>query len=274
MYTGYKEIQLTDEELAEFYTDSNKFTEGLLENQYYIIKDKNDVPIDTYIYQKGKLNPLKNITISNQWDKKIKPRNVYQHLAMNLLKDEQSKVKLIRGVYGSGKDHLMLNQALEYIEKGKFQKIVFIRPNVTVAGVPDIGYLKGDLGDKLGWTLGPFYDKVGGEEGVQRLIDQGTLELVPLLFMRGRSFENSIIYVCEAQNTTAEVMKLILSRAGEGTEIWINGDNHQTDNKIYEKDNGVKKLIDRLSGHRLFGYVYLPKTERGEVSELATLLDD
>lgn len=274
MYTGYKEIQLTDEELAEFYTDSSKFTEGLIENQYYIIKDKNDVPIDTYIYQKGRLNPLKNITISNQWDNKIKPRNVYQHLAMNLLKDEQSKVKLIRGVYGSGKDHLMLNQALEYIEKGKFQKIVFIRPNVTVAGVPEIGYLKGDLDNKLGWTLGPFYDKVGGEEGVQRLIDQGVLEMAPLLFLRGRSFENSIVYVCEAQNTTTEVMKLILSRAGEGTEIWINGDNHQTDSKIYDKDNGVRKLIDRLSGHKLFGYVYLPKTERGEVSELATLLDD
>ena len=92
MYTGYKEIQLTDEELAEFYTDSSKFTEGHLENQYYIIKDKNGVSIDTYIYQKGKLNPLKNITISNQWDKKIKPRNVYQYLAMNLLKDEQSRL--------------------------------------------------------------------------------------------------------------------------------------------------------------------------------------
>ena len=87
-----------------------------------------------------------------------------------MLQDRQSKVKLLRGVYGSGKDMLMLNQALDYIESGVFNKIVYVRPNVTVANVTDIGYLKGSAEEKLEWTLAPLYDKVGGREGVELLI--------------------------------------------------------------------------------------------------------
>lgn len=172
------------------------------------------------------------------------------------------------------KDYLMLNQALTYIESGQFNKIIYIRPNVTVANVPDIGYLKGSVEEKLEWTLAPLYDKVGGRDGVELLINSDQLEMVPLLHIRGRSFENSLIYVCEAQNITSEIAKLIISRVGEGSELWLNSDTHQTDNKIYDKDNGIIKMIDKLSGNKLFGYVYLPKTERGEVAELATLLDD
>jgi PhoH-like ATPase len=171
------------------------------------------------------------------------------------------------------KDLIMAAHALDLIEKGEFQKIIFIRPNVTVANVPEIGYLKGTVEEKLGWTLGPLYDKVGGEEGIERLVERGQLEMVPLLFIRGRSFENSIIYVTECQNSTREIIKLLLSRVGEGSELWINADNKQTDNKIYEKDNGVYALMNALKGNPLFGYIYLSKTERSEVANLCNLLD-
>ena len=230
--------------------------------------------VDKYCLQDGNFRKVLYPTINNKFTKTIKPRNEQQILALDLLQDRRSKVKLIRGVYGSGKDYLMLNQALTYIESGQFNKIIYIRPNVTVANVPDIGYLKGSVEEKLEWTLAPLYDKVGGRDGVELLINQDQLEMVPLLHIRGRSFENSLIYVCEAQNITSEIAKLIISRVGEGSELWLNSDTHQTDNKVYEKDNGIIKMIDKLSGNKLFGYVYLPKTERGEVAELATLLDD
>ena len=230
--------------------------------------------VDKYCFQNGHFRKVLFATINNKYSKPIKPRNDQQILALDLLQNRISKVKLIRGVYGSGKDFLMLNQALEYIESGMFNKIVYVRPNVTVANVPDIGYLKGSLEEKLEWTLAPLYDKVGGREGVDRLIEEGLIEMVPLLHIRGRSFENSLIYVCEAQNITTEIAKLIISRVGENSELWLNSDTHQVDNKAYEKDNGIIKMIERLSGNKLFGYVYLPKTERGEVAELATLLDD
>lgn len=274
MYTGYKELTYSDEGMEVFYSDNTKVAEQFIENEYLLIKDEAGKIVDKYCFQEGNFRKLKFPIISNKFSQPIKPRNDQQVLAIDMLQDRHSKVKLLRGVYGSGKDMLMLNQALDYIDGGLFNKIVYVRPNVTVANVPDIGYLKGSADEKLEWTLAPLYDKVGGHEGVEMLIQSDQLEMVPLLHIRGRSFDNSIIYVCEAQNITTEIAKLIISRVGEGSELWLNSDTHQVDNKVYEKDNGIIKMIDKLSGNKLFGYVYLPKTERGEVAELATLLDE
>ena len=271
-YTGYKNWKPTTQELEGFYQNGTCPVD-LFENEYLIIQDCEDNIIDKYCQQNGTLRKVQYKTINNSRNGKIKPRNIGQELAIDMLQDRTSKVKLIRGLYGSGKDLLMLNQALEYIERGKFQKIVFIRPNVCVAGVPDIGYLKGDMMDKLAWTLAPFYDKVGGQDGVDELINNNMLELVPLPFIRGRSFDNSIIYVCEGQNLLGDTVKLIISRAGDGSELWLNGDAKQIDRKMYENDNGLKLMIDKLAGHPLFSYVFLDKTERGEVANLANLLD-
>lgn len=275
-YKGYIEVQFDDDRLAHFYNNKDVYAElfDLKENQYFLVCDKTGEVVDKYCFQNGEMRQVKYNTIQNSYCGKIKPRNLQQELAMDMLIDKNSKVKLVQGVYGSGKDFMMLNQALSLIERGKFQKIVFIRPNVTVANVPEIGYLKGTMEEKLAWTLGPFYDKVGGEDGVRMLVEQGKLELVPLLFIRGRSFDNSIIYVTEGQNITAEIAKLIISRIGDNSELWFNCDTHQVDKQVYEKDNGVNKMVDKLVGNPLFAYVYLPKTERSQVAELCTLLDD
>lgn len=79
-----------------------------------------------------------------------------------MLQDSKTKIKLLRGVFGSGKDLLMVGQALTYLEQNKFSKIIFLRSNITVGELPDIGALPGTVDDKLSWTLGPLYDKVGG----------------------------------------------------------------------------------------------------------------
>lgn len=271
-YKGYKDITLSNEQLGNFYGTGAVDVE-LNENEYLVLRDENGEVADKFCYQDGNLRRLQYRTISNTYCNKIKPRNLGQELAIDLLQDRTVPVKLIRGVFGAGKEILMLNQALEYIERGQFQKIIFIRPNVSVAGVPEIGYLKGDAKEKLAWTLAPFYDKVGGEDGVNGLTDSGVLELVPLPFIRGRSFENSIVYVCEGQNLLGDTIKLIISRVGENSELWLNGDAKQIDRKMYEQDNGLKLMLDRLVGHPLFGYIFLDKTERGEVANLANLLD-
>lgn len=260
--------------MSNFYINPEQLANDFIENEYLLLEDLNGMVVDKFCFQNNNFRKIKFPIINNKYSKLIKPRNDQQVLALDMLQDRTTKVKLIRGIYGSGKDFLMLNQALEYIENGLFQKIIYIRPNVTVANVPDIGYLKGSADEKLEWTLAPFYDKVGGKEGVEMLINSNQLEMVPLLHIRGRSFDNSLIYVCEAQNITSEIAKLIISRVGDNSELWLNSDTHQTDNKIYEKDNGIKKMIDKLSGNKLFGYVYLPKTERGAVANLASLLDE
>ena len=96
---------------------------------------------------------------------------------------------------------------------------------------------------------------------------------MPLLFVRGRSFENSIVYVSEGQNITTEIAKLLLGRIGKNSIMMINADTHQTDNKVFDQDNGIATMIEKLSGNPLFGYVYLDETLRSETANLANLLD-
>ena len=167
----------------------------------------------------------------------------------------------------------MTGAALEFLDKGAFKKIVFIRPNVTVADVPDIGYLPGDAEDKLAWTLGPIMDKMGSDGRLKTLINKGSFENIPLPYLRGRSFEDSIVYVTEGQNMTTEIAKLVISRVGNGSELWINGDSRQVDRRIYDKNNGLNRMVERLKGNPLFGYIWLPITERSSVANLANLLD-
>lgn len=269
---GYKEITLSDEELGQFYVEMRSPIE-ILENQYLVIKDKDGIVIDKYKFQNGELKKVNFQIINSTYMGKIKPKNFEQELALDLLNSKDVTVKLIRGCYGSGKDFLMFGKALELIDAGAFKKIIYIRPNVTLKDVPDIGYLRGNEFDKLSWTLGPLYDKVGGKEEIDRLIEEERLELMPLLFIRGRSFESSIVYVTEGQNITNEIAKLLLGRIGQDSILMINADNHQTDSRIYEKDNGIVSMIEKLSGNPLFGYVYLSQTLRSDTANLANLLD-
>lgn len=272
METGYKIVNLTDEEMGRFYVDG-VLPIQLMENQFLVLEDLDGKIIDKFKFQNGELKKVNFQIINSTYIGKIKPKTFEQELALDLLSDEKIPVKIIRGVYGAGKDMLMFGKALEFIEKGSYQKIIYIRPNVTLKDVPEIGYLRGGVEDKLSWTLGPLYDKVGGKDAIDSLIEQGKLEMMPLLFIRGRSFENSIVYVTEGQNITNEIAKLLLGRIGQNSILMINADNHQTDNRIYDKDNGIIQMIEKLEGNSLFGYVYLSKTLRSDTANLANLLD-
>ena len=245
----------------------------MFENEFLVLKDSRGKIIDKFKFQENELKKIKFQVISSTYMGKIKPKTFEQELALDLLSDEKIPVKIIRGVYGGGKDFLMFGKALELLEKGSFEKIIYIRPNVTLRDVPEIGYLRGGLDEKLSWTLGPLYDKIGGKENIDLLIERNKLELMPLLFIRGRSFENSIVYVSEGQNITNEIAKLLLGRIGQNSILLINADTHQTDNKVFDKDNGITSMIDKLEGNSLFGHIYLSQTLRSDAANLANLLD-
>lgn len=169
----------------------------------------------------------------------------------------------------------MLNKALQLIHDGVYDKIIFIRPNLGVKDVPELGYLKGSLYEKTSWLLSCFWDKVPyGEQGVQSMIDEDKLELVPLSFIRGRTFDNSIVYCCEFQNATLEICSLVLGRVGENSEIWFNGDSHQCDSNKFDKDNGILQLVDIFHDDRDFATVYMPKSERSKVARKCEIIDD
>ena len=219
-YTGYKKVILTDYELARIYQEGKCDKVDLVENEYLAVVNKDDEVIDKFKMKNGKIEKIPYYVFDSYQSGNVKPKTFEQHFAMDLLQNRQITVKLLRGVYGSGKDHLMSAYASMALEKGWYDKVVYIRPSVSLKDVPETGFLKGTLQDKLGWTMGPLYDKWGGEEGVQMMLDKGQLELAPLQFIRGRSFENCLIYVSEGQNITTEIAKLLLGRVGIRLRDW------------------------------------------------------
>lgn len=128
--------------------------------------------------------------------------------------------------------------------------------------------------EKLWAYLMPLADHVGGEDALNELIDTGIIEPVHLGFLRGRDLRRSIIFCDECENLTKQHVQLILGRCAEGSEVWFAGDLHQTDHINFERNNGLLKLIHSLRGNPLFAMVKLSKSERGEVSKLADLLDE
>lgn len=264
-------IYLTeDEQISDFYERSFN-TEGhtqlpLHPNEYVFIGD------EVYCYQNDFFRRVDYKTIDSEYFGTIKPRNIEQIAAVDMLQNSDNTVKLITGTWGTGKTFLLAAQAIADLEDGKFDKIVWVRNNVQLKDVDPMGALPGDEMEKLMPFVGPLCDHIG-EEGVKRLIEQGKLEVKHLGFLRGRSIKNSIIFCTEAENLTKEQIQLLIARVAEGTNIWLDADCRQRDRVVFERSQGVEKMIDRLNDSNLFGYVHLIKSERSETAALADLLN-
>jgi PhoH-like ATPase len=272
-YTGYTEIELSDEQYNEVYSTHKLPGYIFNENEYVIAVNEYGEPLDKFCYQDGKLRPVKFTTFSNAYTGKLKPRNVHQELAFDMLKDKTSTVKLVTGTWGTGKTMSLVVAALEAVEKGDFDKIIWVRNNVQVKDTDQIGALPGDEHAKLLPYLGPMMDHVGGPEGIDMLIGRGQLEVIPLAFLRGRSIRNAIIISSEAENLTKEHIQLLLGRVDSGSNLWMDADLKQRDRAVFEKSAGIETMIDRLKDEKLFGYVHLVKSERSETARLADKLN-
>lgn len=272
IYTGYRNIYANESDLAEWYESERIDKWGLLQNEYAFIW-YNDEIIDMAKKTEGKLIPLSYKPIVNSYCGKINPRNDKQKLAFDMLQDENTHYKCLTGCFGSGKDFLMINTALQLLQSGKYRKIVWVVQNYQVKNTKDIGTLPGDIVQKLYPFTNILADKIGGQESLLDFIDRGQVEIVPLAFMRGRSFDESILMLSEAENTTKEHIQLVMGRMGEGSMFMINGDFKQVDNDMFRIDSGLSCFIDRLKGHKEFGHVMFDKTERSELSGMSGLLD-
>lgn len=280
-YTGWTETTLADggeEAMAMAYQDQdddyeykNLFNTPL--NGYLIVRDADGNAVGWLRWNGERYVPIKYKNLNTTYSGKIKPLNDQQKLAFDLLQDQDITIKLLLGVYGSGKDYLMINHALDLIEKGKYDKIVWVRNNVEVKNSKPIGFLPGDPNAKILPFAGPLFDNLGGEVGLERAIADGIVELQHLGFMRGRSWDRSIIYSSEAENLTKEHIQLLIGRVGKESALWLNGDLRQIDEAVFESNNGITKMVERLAGHERFGMIYLPTTERSETARMADLLD-
>ena len=275
-YKGYIDVQFDDEHLARFYNNKEVYAElfELKENEYFLVSDASGEIVDKYCFQNGEMRQVQYHKLGGNFTGAIKPRNPQQACLFDMLKDKTSKIKLVTGRFGSGKTLAMTNAALELIEKGKFERIVWVRNNVSVKDAPEIGYLPGTEIDKLMPYVMPLADHAGGEEGIKKMLEDGRLEVIPLGHLRGRSLRNSIVFCTECENLTRQHIQLLMGRIDEGSQLWLDGDTKQRDKQIFEQSAGLERMIERLSGNKLFAHVHLEKSERSEVSALADLLDD
>lgn len=152
------------------------------------------------------------------------------------------------GPAGTGKTHVAVVKAVEALRAKTVKKILLARPAMETG--EKIGFLPGDQNEKLAPYMRPLYDeldKTFGPGKYKKMIEDGTVEVVPVGFMRGRTFSDAFIILDEAQNTTREQMKMALTRIGEGSKMVVTGDPEQVDlpNK---SDSGLKFAIDRLQG--------------------------
>lgn len=154
------------------------------------------------------------------------------------------------GPAGTGKTYLAVACAVEALQEERVRRIVLVRPAVEAG--ERLGFLPGDLTQKVDPYLRPMYDalyEMMGFERVAKLIERNVIEVAPLAFMRGRSLNDSFVILDEAQNTTNEQMKMFLTRIGFGSKAVVTGDITQTDLPS-AKQSGLRTVIDILRGVR------------------------
>lgn len=259
----------------------------MYENQFLIIQDKSKEVTDSYgqkhkqvvmsfICKNGKLEIVDNQFIKNKFVNTIKPRNAEQECLIKLLKDRNISIVLAAGTFGVGKSYLLINYALQELEKGNINKIIYVPNNSFNENTREIGALPGDLFDKESIHMGTLMDIVGPIV-VEEMVNEEKIEVAPISTMRGRSFANCIIIVNEAQNLTEDHVKLLIARCGDGTRIFFDGDIKQADSHVFRNKNGLK-LLSKLKNSpifsKIFGTVRLVNIERSLTAQASAYLDD
>ena len=200
-------------------------------------------------------NLKENIVDINNYRKPTKqkvtllPKNLAQETYIDALENSNINIVFACGYAGSGKTYLATLYAIKSLMEGKCDKIVITRPNIAVDD-KDIGFLPGDIMKKMApWTR-PVLDVLEEYYSVKEItymIEENIIELVPLAFIRGRTFKNAIVIVDEAQNTTKSSMLSALTRIGEGSKMIITGDIKQSDRGA---SNGLSDFLERFNNSK------------------------
>lgn len=202
------------------------------------------------------------------------PRNTKQEEYLRYLEDDANKIIIAAGSAGTGKTMFAVTKAIQELQNGKVDRIVITRPAVSVEG-ENHGYLPGDINQKMEPWLMPILDvfyEYYSKRDVASMVEEGIIETAPMMYMRGRNLNNSFVILDEAQNTTKQQIKMIMTRIGEGSRIVITGDEGQS-------DQGMQGLSDvlwlirqkNLDGIKLVQFKK-QHVERSETAKLALSL--
>lgn len=213
----------------------------------------------------------------------LRPRNKEQRFALELLLDPDISVIALDGRAGTGKTLLAIAAGLELVvEQQSFERLAVYRPLVPV-GRADVGFLPGGLDEKLDPWMSAIHDAIvaltdhGNSKDARNLIDEltdrGQLSLESVTFLRGRSLQNQIVLIDEAQNLEPTTLRTILTRVGQGTKVIFTGDTSQIDAPyLGESNNALSVLATAFADQPCFGHITLTACERSDVASLAAQL--
>ena len=296
IYSNISEIVVSTDEINKFFHQGFLNLEApLLINQAVtlidssrpshtalaMVEDKGDREASTV---RSRIIPL--IKIPHSGVSRIHPRNREQQFAFNLLLTDSIQLVTLIGQAGTGKTLLAIAAGLRKVADEKlYSRLLISRPIIAMG--KDIGYLPGDVEEKLTPWMQPIYDNFdlifGTQDakgkpshwrrGHEELLDQGLLQIEPLTYIRGRTIPRQFLIVDEAQNLTPHEVKTILTRAGEDTKIVLTGDPEQIDNPYVDAaSNGLTFVAERFKNEPLAGHITLYKGERSPLSERAATL--
>jgi len=285
LYSGWREITVPGTDIDALHSEKSLAVDAeLFPNEFVRLLDEDDpkhTGLARFSAKNDALVPLEN-------DRKnpfgIRPRNLEQHFAMELLLTDGIDMVTLIGQAGTGKTLLALAAALHLVlNEHRYEKILVSRPVVPLGR--DIGYLPGSKEEKLFQWMEPIFDnleyilrsnlKKAGEisREVKNLLDSGTLVLEALTYMRGRSIPGQYLIVDEAQNLTPHEVKTVVSRVGEDSKIVLTGDPYQIDNPYLDSSsNGLTYAAERMKSQELFGHVTLVTSERSTLASIAAEL--
>lgn len=190
--------------------------------------------------------------------RRVKPRSKNQEVFMQSI--DQHALTIALGPAGTGKTYLAITAAVEAFEAGKVSRIVLTRPAIEAGET--LGFLPGDLEEKMAPYLRPLFDCLGERMGAKRLrkmIADGDIEIAPVAYMRGRTLNNAFVVIDEAQNCTYQQIKMLLSRLGWHSKMVVTGDPDQSD--LLAGMSGLSEIARRLSQIENIGVVELTEKD-------------
>ncbi|NJM95257.1 MAG: PhoH family protein [Acaryochloridaceae cyanobacterium CSU_5_19] len=288
LYTGMAELLVNTEVISQLFQAGRvSLPNKLFPNQALTLVDSlnpSHTALAMVTNTQGEVVPLPKFP--HNGISRIQARNREQKFAFELLlRDSISLVTLV-GKAGTGKTLLAIAAGLHKVaDEKRYSRLLIARPIIPMGR--DLGYLPGDVNEKLTPWMQPLYDNfdliLGTQEagkqphhwrrGHEELIDQGLLQIEPLTYIRGRTIPHQFLIVDEAQNLTPHETKTILTRAGENTKVILTGDPDQIDNPYVDAaSNGLTYVVERFKGETMAAHVTLQQGERSALAERAAAL--
>jgi len=280
LYKGKTELQFEDNTpINDLYKKGHILHSKLeksepISNHYYILKNHSSSALGHYNSGNNSVELIKPMCAYG-----ISPKNAEQTFALHAIMDPKIQLVTITGAAGTGKTLLALAGALE--QRREYRQIYLARPIVPLSN-RDIGYLPGDVKSKIDPYMQPLWDNLSiiknqykensdPYKKIDELVQTEKLSIEPLAYIRGRSLNNVIFIIDEAQNLTPHEIKTIITRAGENTKIIFTGDIFQIDTPYLDtQTNGLSYMIDRIHNNEIYAHINLEKGERSTLANLAS----